>query len=96
MIESDPPRLRRPDLRALRDIADAGNGLKLRPGPGVLCDAAPVQIASFRILACRGLVNVIDGYIVATEAGRELLDREAWAAAKAKGRPIAGAALPSS
>ena len=76
MIEPEPPRLRRPDVRALREIAEAGDGLRLQPGPGLLCNGVQVQIASFRTLAGYGLVNVIDGCIVVTEAGRELLDRE--------------------
>jgi hypothetical protein len=76
MIEPEPPRLRRPDVRALREIAEAGVGLRLKPGPGMLCNGADLQVASFRTLAGYGLVNVIDGYIVVTEAGRELLDRQ--------------------
>ena len=76
MIDPEPPRLRRPDMRALSEIAEAGDGLRLQPGPGMLCNGAGVQIASFRTLAGHGLVNVIDGYIVVTEAGRRLLDRQ--------------------
>jgi hypothetical protein len=41
----------------------------------MLCNGADLQVASFRTLAGHGLVNVIDGYIVVTEAGRDLLDR---------------------
>ncbi|MBV8682428.1 MAG: hypothetical protein JO111_06115 [Caulobacteraceae bacterium] len=62
-------------MRALQEIAEAEEVLRLQPGPGILCNGAALQVASFRTLAGYGLVNVIDGCIVITEAGREFLSR---------------------